>query len=101
MRRPAQYPDLFQLFSLPMPNGVKVGLMLEETGTAYEPHRIDIMAHENHDPAFSLLGWVRDLIGFYDGRELVGFNCFLCGKTWLGRGLTPPAVQRRLVVMAA
>ena len=51
-RWPAQYPDRLQLFSLPTPNGVKVGIMLEETSLAYEPHRIDIMADENHDPAF-------------------------------------------------
>src|SRR5262249_9277291 len=50
-RWPAQYPDrLLQLFSLPTPNGVKVGIMLEETSLAYEAHRIDIMADESHDP---------------------------------------------------
>ena len=49
-RWPAQYPDRLQLFSLPTPNGVKVGIMLEETSLAYEPHRIDIMADESHDP---------------------------------------------------
>ena len=43
-RWPAQYPDRLQLFSSPTPNGVKVGIMLEETSLAYEPHRIDIMA---------------------------------------------------------
>ena len=43
-RWPAQYPDRLQLFSLPTPNGVKIGIMLEETGLAYEPHRIDILA---------------------------------------------------------
>jgi GSH-dependent disulfide-bond oxidoreductase len=25
---------------------------MSETGLAYEPHRIDIMADESHDPAF-------------------------------------------------
>ena len=46
-RWPAQYPDRLQLFSLSTtPNGVKVGIMLEETSLAYEPHRIDIMADE-------------------------------------------------------
>src|SRR5262245_60596745 len=29
-RWPAQYPDRLQLFSAPTPNGVKVGIMLEE-----------------------------------------------------------------------
>ena len=221
-RWPAQHPDRLQLFSLPTPNGVKVGIMLEETGIAYEPHRIDIMANENRDPAFialnpngkipaiydpngpggrplalfesgailiylaekagqllspepgkryetiqwvmwqmggvgpmfgqvgffnkfagkayedkrpleryvteserllgvlnnrlasgdwvmgadysiadiSLLGWVRNLIGFYEARELVGFDRFLHVRTWLDRGLSRPAVQRGLEVAA-
>jgi hypothetical protein len=46
-RWPAQNPDRLQLFSAPTPNGVKVGIMLEETSLAYEPHRIDIMADES------------------------------------------------------
>jgi len=43
-RWPAQYAEWLQLFSAPTPNGVKVGIMLEETSLADEPHRIDIMA---------------------------------------------------------
>jgi len=221
-RWPAQHPDRLQLFSLPTPNGVKIGIMLEETGLAYEPHRIDIMANENRDPAFialnpngkipaiydpngpsgrplalfesgailiyladkteqllstdpsiryemiqwlmwqmggvgpmfgqvgffnkfagkvyedkrpleryvtesvrllgvlderlagrdwvmgadysiadiSLIGWVRNLIGFYEARELVDFDRFLHVRTWLDRGLARPAVQRGLLVTA-
>jgi GST-like protein len=222
-RWPAQHPDRLQLFSLPTPNGVKVGIMLEETGLAYEPHRIDITANESHDPAFlalnpngkipaiydpdgpsgrplalfesgailiyladktgqflstepdtryetiqwlmwqmggvgpmfgqvgffnkfagkeyedkrprdryasesarllgvldarlatrdwvmaegysiadiSLLGWVRNLIGFYEAREIVGFDRFVRVQRWLDRGLARPAVQRGLGVTAA
>ena len=220
-RWPAQYPERLQLFSLPTPNGVKVGIMLEETGLAYEPRRIDITANENHDPAFlalnpngkipaiydpdgpsgrplalfesgailiyladktgkflsadpntryetiqwlmwqmggvgpmfgqvgffnkfagredkrprdryvsesarllgvldsrlairdwvmddgysiadiSLLGWVRNLIGFYEARELVRFDRFTHVRRWLDRGLARPAVQRGLEVTAA
>ena len=222
-RWPAQHPDRLQLFSLPTPNGVKVGIMLEETGLAYEPHRIDISANESHDPAFlalnpngkipaiydpdgpsgrplalfesgavliylagktgqflspdphtrhetiqwlmwqmggvgpmfgqvgffnkfagrayedkrprdryasesarllgvldarlatrdwvmdegysiadiSLLGWVRNLIGFYEAREIVGFDRFVHVQRWLDRGLARPAVQRGLRVTAA
>jgi GST-like protein len=37
---PPQYPDRLQLYSLPTPNGVKVSIMLEETGLPYEPHRV-------------------------------------------------------------
>ncbi|MHA4836973.1 glutathione S-transferase N-terminal domain-containing protein [Sphingopyxis sp. MSC1_008] len=222
-RWPAQHPDRIQLFSAPTPNGVKAGIMLEETGLAYEPHRIDIMANESHDPAFlalnpngkipaiydpqgpggkplalfesgailiyladksglflsadpatryetiqwvmwqmggvgpmfgqlgffhkfagreyedkrprdryaaesarllgvlderlaertwvmgddysiadiSLLGWVRNLIGFYEAREIVGFDRFSHVQAWLDRGLARPAVQRGLEVTAA
>ena len=222
-RWPAQHPDRLQLFSAPTPNGVKVGIMLEETGLPYEPHRIDIMANESHDPAFlalnpngkipaiydpagpggkplalfesgailiyladksgrfltadpatryetiqwvmwqmggvgpmfgqlgffhkfagreyedkrprdryaaesarllgvldgrlanrhwvmgddysiadiSLLGWVRNLTGFYDAAEIVGFERFGQVRRWLDAGLARPGVQRGLEVTAA
>lgn len=222
-RWPAKHPDRLQLFSAPTPNGVKVGIMLEECGLAYEAHRIDIMANESHDPAFlalnpngkipaiydpngpsgkplalfesgailiyladktgrflptdpnaryetiqwvmwqmggvgpmfgqlgffhkfagreyedkrprdryaaesarllgvlddrladrtwvmgdeysiadiSLLGWVRNLIGFYEAREIVGFDRSQHVARWLDAGLARPAVQRGLEVTAA
>jgi GST-like protein len=40
-RWPAQHPDRLQLYSLNTPNGVKVSIMLEETGLPYEPHLVD------------------------------------------------------------
>ena len=222
-RWPARYPDRIQLFSAPTPNGVKAAIMLEETGLTYEPHRIDIMANESHDPAFlalnpngkipaiydpvgpsgkplalfesgaillyladksgqfisadpntryetiqwviwqmagvgpmfgqlgffhkfagrdyedkrprdryaaestrllnvldarlaarewvigeeysiadiSLIGWVRNLIGFYEAREIVGFDRFAHVQRWLEAGLARPAVQRGLEITAA
>ena len=51
-RWPAQYADRIQLYSLNTPNGVKVSIMLEETGLAYEPHLIDIMKNESHTLEF-------------------------------------------------
>ena len=51
-RWPAQYPDRIQLYSLPTPNGVKVSIMLEETGLPYEPHMIDIMNNESRAPEY-------------------------------------------------
>jgi len=51
-RWPAQHPDRIQLYSLPTPNGVKVSIMLEETGLAYEPHMIDIGKNETWGPEF-------------------------------------------------
>jgi GST-like protein len=222
-RWPAQHPDRLQLFSAATPNGVKVGIMLEETALAYEPHRIDIIANESHDPAFlslnpngkipaiydpngpndtplalfesgaillyladktgqfispdpstryetiqwlmwqmggvgpmfgqvgffnkfagkdyedkrprdryaneavrllgvldsrltgrdwvmgtdytiadiSLIGWVRNLVGFYEARELVGFDRFPHVQAWLDRGLERPGVKRGLEVTTA
>lgn len=51
-RWPARHPDRIQLYSLPTPNGVKVSIMLEEIGLAYEAHRIDIGANESWTPEF-------------------------------------------------
>jgi len=48
----------------------------------------------------SLLGWVRNLIGFYEARELVEFDHFSNVQAWLERGLSQPAVQRGLEVTA-
>ena len=76
-RWPAQYPDRLQLFSAPTPNGVKVGIMLEQTSLAYEPHRIDIMADESHDPAFLALNLNGKIPAIYDptGRAARRSRC--------------------------
>jgi GST-like protein len=44
----------------------------------------------------SMLGWVRNLIGFYGAGELVEFDQFKSVAAWLERGLARPAVQRGL-----
>jgi GST-like protein len=215
-RWPAQHPDRILLYSLPTPNGVKVSIMLEETGLAYEPHLVDFDTNDQHSPEFlslnpngkipaiidpngpggkplglfesgailiylaeksgkflpadparryetiawlmfqmggvgpmfgqlgffhkfagaayedkrprdryateskrllkvmedrladrlwimgdeytiadiSLLGWVRNLIGFYGAREIVAFDTLKAVPAWLERGLARPAVQR-------
>jgi GST-like protein len=49
---PAQFPDWIQLYSLPTPNGVKVSIMLEETGLPYEPHKVAFDANDQHSPEF-------------------------------------------------
>lgn len=51
-RWPARFPERLQLYSAPTPNGVKVSIMLEETGLPYEPHLVDISQNESKDPAF-------------------------------------------------
>jgi GST-like protein len=44
------------------------------------------------------LGWVRNLIGFYDAGELVGIKDFPNVLAWLERGLARPATQKGLNV---
>ncbi|MDO1528549.1 glutathione S-transferase N-terminal domain-containing protein [Fulvimonas sp. R45] len=44
------------------------------------------------------LGWVNNLITFYDAHDLVGFNDYAHVGAWLERGLSRPAVQRGLKV---
>jgi GST-like protein len=219
-RWPAQHPDRIQLYSLNTPNGVKVSIMLEETGLPYEPHLIDFGKDDQKTPEFlslnpngkipaiidpngpggkplplwesgailgylagktdkmipldparmiqtmqwvhfqasavgpmfgqvgffykfagkdfedkrprdryvgeakrilgvmdrrldgrqwfmddeytiadiSMLGWVRNLIGFYGAGELVGFDQYRHVDAWLKRGLARPAVQRGLEI---
>ncbi len=221
-RWPARHPDRIQLYSLNTPNGVKVSIMLEETGLPYEAHLVDIMKNESHVPEFlslnpngkipaildpdgpdgtplglfesgaillyladktgrfipkdanarwetiqwvffqmgaigpmfgqvgffhkfagkeiadkrplqryvdeskrllkvldtrlegrtwimgddytiadiATLGWVRNLVGFYEAGELVGFDAFTNVAAWLERGLARPAVQRGLAIPA-
>jgi GSH-dependent disulfide-bond oxidoreductase len=44
----------------------------------------------------SMLGWVRNLVGFYGAREIVEFDALTHVPAWLGRALVRPAVQRGL-----
>ena len=219
-RWPAKHPDRLQLYSFPTPNGVKVSIMLEETGLPYEAHTVNIGANESWTPEFlslnpngkipaiidpngpggrplglfesgaillylaektgrllptdparrwetvqwvffqmagvgpmfgqlgffhkfagreyedkrpleryraesqrllgvlegrlagrdwimgeeytvadiALLGWVRNLIGFYGARDLVGYDGLTHVPRWLERGLARPAVQRGLEI---
>lgn len=49
---PARHPDRIQLYSLPTPNGVKVSIMLEETGLPYEPHLVSFDSNDQMSPEF-------------------------------------------------
>jgi GST-like protein len=49
---PAQHPERLQLYSLPTPNGVKVSIMLEEIGLAYEPHLVSFESNDQMSPEF-------------------------------------------------
>ena len=52
---PAQHPDLLQLYSLPTPNGVKVSIMLEETGLPYEVHLVNFGTNDQMSAEFMSL----------------------------------------------
>jgi len=52
---PAQYPERLQLYSLPTPNGVKVSVMLEETGLPYEPHLVDFDTNDQSSAEYRSL----------------------------------------------
>jgi GST-like protein len=49
---PAQHPGRIQLYSLPTPNGQKVGVMLEEAGLPYEAHLVSFETNDQMSPAF-------------------------------------------------
>jgi len=49
---PAQHPEWLQLYSLPTPNGVKISILLEETGLPYEPHLVSFETNDQMSPEF-------------------------------------------------
>lgn len=49
---PATRPERLQLYSLPTPNGVKVSIMLEEIGLAYEPHLVSFDSQDQLSAEF-------------------------------------------------
>jgi GSH-dependent disulfide-bond oxidoreductase len=55
-----------------------------------------IMGEDYTIADISLLGWIRNLIGFYGAGELVEFDSLKRVPAWLERGLARPAVQRGL-----
>lgn len=44
----------------------------------------------------AILGWVRNLIGFYEAGDLVNYGALVEVPRWLAAGLARPAVQRGL-----
>ncbi|MES2896579.1 MAG: glutathione S-transferase N-terminal domain-containing protein [Pseudomonadota bacterium] len=99
---PAAYPDRLQLYSLPTPNGVKVSIMLEETGLPYESHLVDIGKNESWKPEYLALnpnGKIPAIIDpdGPDGAPLALFESgaillYLAEKT--GKLLPSPAARR-------
>ena len=59
-----------------------------------------IMGEEYTIADIATLGWVRNLVGFYEARDLVGYDDFPAVDAWLQRGLARPAVQKGLTIPA-
>ncbi|MCO4316593.1 glutathione S-transferase N-terminal domain-containing protein [Phyllobacterium sp. 21LDTY02-6] len=59
-----------------------------------------IMDDEYTIADISMLGWVRNLVGFYGAGELVDYAGLTHVPAWLERGLARPAVQRGLEIPA-
>lgn len=55
-----------------------------------------IMGQDYTIADIALLGWVRNLVGFYEAGDLVEFDSFKRVGKWLEQGLARPAVQRGL-----
>jgi GSH-dependent disulfide-bond oxidoreductase len=51
-RWPPRDPAAIQLYSLPTPNGVKVSILLEETGLPYDAHLVDFATNDQMSPEF-------------------------------------------------
>ncbi|MFP4044301.1 MAG: glutathione S-transferase family protein [Rhodosalinus sp.] len=51
-RWPPRDPRVLQLYSFPTPNGIKVSTFLEESGLAYEPHRVTLDDTDVKSPEF-------------------------------------------------
>ena len=88
---PAAHPDRLQLYSLPTPNGVKVSIMLEETGVPYEPHLVSFDTNDQMSSAFLSLNPNNKIPAIIDpngpdGRPLALWESgailvYLAGKT--------------------
>jgi GSH-dependent disulfide-bond oxidoreductase len=55
-----------------------------------------IMGEDYTIADIALVGWVRNLVGFYGAREIVEFDSLTHVPAWLERCLARPAVQRGL-----
>lgn len=99
---PARHPELLQLYSLPTPNGVKVSIMLEETGLPYEPHLVSFDTQDQLSPQFLSLNPNNKIPAMLDphgpgNQPLALFESgaillYLADKT--GQFMPPDAAQR-------
>jgi GST-like protein len=101
----AAHPERLQLYSLNTPNGVKVSIMLEETGLPYEPHLVDIVQGREQDARIPLAEPERQdpgdhRSGWPDGRPIGLFESgaillYLADKTGNWSPPTRPGAGRR------
>jgi GST-like protein len=99
---PAQHPERIQLYSLPTPNGIKVSVMLEETGLPYEPHLVSFESNDQMSGEFLSLNPNNKIPAILDpngpdGKPLALFESgaillYLAEKT--GRFILPTAAGR-------
>jgi len=100
-RWPAAHPDRLQLYSAPTPNGVKISIMLEETGLPYEAHRVNLSEGESRTQEFLALnpnGRIPAIIdpagpdGLVRVSESIAILIYLADKT--GQFLAPSGQAR-------
>jgi GST-like protein len=63
---PPRHPDRLQLYSLPTPNGVKISVMLEETGLPYEAHAVRFRTNDQLSPEYASLNPYRKVPAILD-----------------------------------
>jgi GST-like protein len=63
-------------------------------------NRIWLVGDDYSIADIATLGWVNNLITFYEARELVGYDDYKNVSAWLERALARPAVQRGLKIPA-
>lgn len=49
---PVEHPDRIQAYGLGTPNGVKLGIALEELGLPYEAHKVEFSKKQQFDPEY-------------------------------------------------
>ena len=101
-RWPAKHPDRLQLYSLPTPNGIKVGVALEEMGIPYEGHRLSFADNDQFTAEFLALNPNNKIPAILDpngpgGRPLALFESgailfYLAEKS--GKFLSPDPIVR-------
>ncbi|MBA2935994.1 glutathione S-transferase N-terminal domain-containing protein [Sphingomonas sp. CGMCC 1.13654] len=62
--------------------------------------RAYMMGEEYGMVDIALLGWVRNLIGFYEAREITDYDALKHVPGWLDRCVARPAVQRGVTIPA-